>query len=175
MWLKNNHDKVGEIWLIFHKKHTGIPSVSYEDAVEEALCFGWIDSIKKKIDEKRYKQKFTPRRRNSKWSELNKKRVKKLISQNLMTKAGLEVIRQAKTNGTWDLLPAARLPIEMPKEFKGALNRNHEAGNFFNSLAPSFKKQYIGWVGSAKKAETRQRRIGKSIELLEKGEKLGMK
>jgi len=175
LWLIKNHDKTEEIWLIFHKKHTGVPSITYDDAVEEALCFGWIDSLKKKVDENRYKQKFTPRRKNSKWSELNKRRVEKLISQDLMATAGLKTVHQAKLDGSWDLIPTSRQTIIMPEELEEALAQNKRALLFFESLAPSYKKHFAGWVDTAKKPETRQRRIKECIELLEKGEKLGMR
>ncbi|MBU2511566.1 YdeI/OmpD-associated family protein [bacterium] len=175
LWLIKNHDKTEEIWLIFHKKHTGVPSITYDDAVEEALCFGWIDSLKKKVDENRYKQKFTPRRKNSKWSEINKRRVEKLIPQDLMATAGLKAVHQAKLDGNWDLIPTSRQTIIMPEELEEALAQNKRALLFFESLAPSYKKHFAGWVDTAKKPETRQRRIKECIELLEKGEKLGMR
>ncbi len=93
-WLEENHKSEKEIWLIYYKKHTGKPRIPYDDAVEEALCFGWIDSIIKRIDEEKYTQKFSPRKQNSAWSDLNKKRVKKLIEEGKMTKAGYETVKE---------------------------------------------------------------------------------
>ena len=100
-WLKVHHDSKKEVWLVFYKKHTDIPSILYDDAVEEALCFGWIDSIFKRIDDDTYVRKFTPQNAKSKWSESNKKRVQKLISEGRMADAGMAVIQAAKQNGQW--------------------------------------------------------------------------
>ncbi|UCE08612.1 MAG: YdeI/OmpD-associated family protein [bacterium] len=174
-WLKSNHDKENEMWLIFFKKETGEPSIEYEAAVEEALCFGWIDSIIKKIDEKRYVRKFTPRKDSSKWSELNKNRIAKLIKNNRMTEVGLVKIETAKRNGLWDKPDRPNIQFDIPKEFQSALNKNQKAKENFNQLAPTYQKQYIGWIVIAKRQETRERRIKESIDLLEKGQKLGLK
>ena len=174
-WLHENHDKENELWLIFYKKETGLPSIDYESAVEEALCYGWIDSIIKKIDEQRYAQKFTPRKLKSKWSPSNKTRVNKLIKVGRMTPAGQVKIDAAKANGMWNKSDRPVLSLEIPLEFKKALDQNKKAKEYFNSLATSYKKQYIGWIVTAKKEETRKKRINESIALLEKGEKLGMK
>jgi uncharacterized protein YdeI (YjbR/CyaY-like superfamily) len=100
-WLKKNYHIKKEAWLIFYKKHTSKPNVTYDEAVEEALCFGWIDSTIKRIDDEKFARKFTPRKPNSKWSESNKKRAEKMITQRRMTKAGLELIHQAKQRGQW--------------------------------------------------------------------------
>lgn len=174
-WLASNHDKENEVWLIFFKKETGEPSIEYESAVEEALCFGWIDSIIKKIDEKRYARKFTPRKDSSKWSELNKKRVAKLIKDNRMTEMGLAKIETAKRNGCWDKQNRPNIQFDIPKEFQSALNQNKKARENFNQLSPTCQKQYIGWIVVAKRQETKERRIKESIDLLEKGQKLGLR
>jgi uncharacterized protein YdeI (YjbR/CyaY-like superfamily) len=175
LWLSENHHKEKEIWLIYHKKHTGKPRVPYNDAVEEALCFGWIDSIVKTIDDERYMQKFTPRKAKSNWSDSNKKRVEKLINAGKMTKAGLEKIEIAKINGTWDKIITATKSFEMPIELENGLDINKNAKDFFNKLSASCRRQYIGWIASAKKEETKQKRVKEAISKLSKKQKLGMK
>ena len=174
-WLRRNHSKNNGIWLVFYKKHTGKASLEYDDAVEEALCFGWIDSIIKKIDEERYVRKLTPRKPGSKWSELNKKRVKYLEKQGLMTKAGIARVNEARKSGLWNKPDIQQIPLKIPVELKTALDKNKKARKFFDRLAPSYKKQFIGWIAFAKRPETRDRRVEESIDLLERGEKLGMK
>jgi len=174
-WLNKNHDKEKEIWLVYYKKHTGKPRVPYDDAVEEALCFGWIDSIVKTIDDETYMQKFTPRKAKSNWSDSNKKRVERLIGLGAMTKAGLDKIEIAKTNGSWDKVITATKSFEMPEELQSALEMNESAKDFFEILTPSCQRQYIGWIASAKKAVTKQKRVKEAMSLLSKKQKLGMK
>jgi len=172
-WLKVNHLKEKEVWLIYYKKHTGIPRIPYDDAVEEALCFGWIDSIVKRIDDERFMQKFSPRNDKSEWSEANKKRVKKLIENSSMTKVGLKKVEIAKANGSWNKSIEAQKNYTMPSELGDILNSNKKANHFFESLSPSCKKQYINWVASAKKEETRKRRAKEALNRLNKQKKLG--
>ena len=174
-WLRKNHSLVKEVWLIYYKKHTGKPRIPYDDAVEEALCFGWIDSTIKRIDDEKYCQKFTPRNDKSNWSEHNKKRVAKMIKQGKMTKAGMEKIIAAKKNGNWNKKIIAEVKYQMPSELSQLLTVNKKAKEFFNQLAPSHKKQYIGWVASAKRIETKERRAREAIKLLETRQKLGMR
>ena len=174
-WLHNNHDKETEVWLIFFKKETGEPSIEYESAVEEALCFGWIDSIIKKIDDEKYARKFTPRKDNSKWSELNKKRVARLIENNRITDIGMAKVEKAKCNGQWDKPDRPNIQFNIPKIFQVALDQNRKAKENYEQLAPTYQKQYIGWIVVAKRQETKEKRIKESIELLEKGKKLGLK
>jgi uncharacterized protein YdeI (YjbR/CyaY-like superfamily) len=174
-WLQSNHDIENEVWLLFFKKETGEDTLGYESAVEEALCFGWIDSIIKKIDDRTYARKFTPRKDTSTWSEINKKRVARLIKNNRMTEFGLAIIETAKKNGHWEKPDRPFVPSDIPDEFQAALDKNIKAKIHFSRLAPSYQKQYIGWIFVAKRPETRERRIGESIDLLEKGEKLGLK
>lgn len=174
-WLEKNHAKEKIIWLIFYKKHTGKPRVPYDDAVEEALCFGWIDSIVKRIDEEKYAQKFTPRKPDSKWSQLNKKRAEKMIKEERMTAVGLALITAAKKSGNWDRDISFPEELNIPPGIKDALSANKEAWENFIHLAPSYKKQYIGWITSAKKEETQQRRLKEAIEILAQGKKLGLK
>lgn len=174
-WLSEHHATEAGIWLIFYKKGTSKPTIAYEDAVEEALCFGWIDSIIKKVDAAKYVRKFTPRKEKSIWSKLNKRRVEKMIQQGKMTKAGLAMIKAAKKNGSWDQEARPRISFEVPLEFAKALAQNKKAKTNFDQLAPTYRRHYIGWIATAKRPETRERRIVESVALLEKGKKLGLK
>ncbi len=173
-WLKNNHDNEIVIWLIYYKKHVNKKSVVQPEAVEEALCFGWIDSIVKKIDEERYMQKFTPRNENSIWSDTNKKCVAMLVKNGKMTEAGMKKINTAKQNGFWDKIYTALDIKNIPMELEIALSKNRIARSNFNKLASSYKMQYMQSIGTAKKEETRKRRCEKAIQLLIENEKLGM-
>lgn len=143
--------------------------------VEEALCFGWIDSIIKKLDNKSYARKITPRKSNSRWSELNKKRFKQLIKQGLMTESGLARVVEAKESGLWEKSDRPNIPFEVPNELKTALAKNKKAQTFFDQLAPTYRKQFIAWIYVAKRQETKDRRVMESIALLEQGKKLGLK
>ena len=174
-WLSENHAAKAGIWLVFYKKETSRPTIAYETAVEEALCFGWIDSIIKKIDAARYARKFTPRSDKSKWSQLNKKRANKMIKQGRMTEVGLTKIKAAKKTGLWDKDDRPQISLEIPPEFAKSLARNKKAKESFDKLAPSYRKHYLGWITFAKKPETKKRRIAESIALLEQGKKLGLK
>ena len=174
-WLAENHDKEEKgIWLIFYKKNTNMPTLEYEQAIEEALCFGWIDSIIKKIDEEKYARKFTPRKAGSVWSELNKKRADKMIKQGLMTKSGFAKIRISQKNGLWEKNPRPKISLDVPDEFAAALAKNKKAKESFNKLALTYRRHYIGWITVAKRAQTKERRIAESIALLEQGKKLGL-
>ena len=174
-WLSENHDKGTDVWLVFYKKGINRPTLKYEDSVEEALCFGWIDSIIKKIDEEKYARKFTPRNPDSRWSELNKKRAEKMIQEGQMTPFGLDKIKAARKNGLWDKTERPQLSFEMPSEFAEALSNNPKAKENFEKLSPSYQKQYLGWIEVAKRPETKKKRIRESISLLNEGEKLGLK
>jgi uncharacterized protein YdeI (YjbR/CyaY-like superfamily) len=175
-WLENNHAIESEVWLIYYKKHTGRPSIPYDVAVEEALCFGWIDSIVKRIDDETYMQKFTPRKDTGKWSDLNRRRVRKLIKEGRMTKVGLakisdEVLADESESET----ESRKKELTTPQYFKKALMADKRAWENFNNLAPSYQRQYVGWVTSAKREETRERRLKEAKELLSMNKKLGMK
>jgi len=174
-WLEKNHSRENEIWLVYYKKHTGRDCVPYNDAVEEALCFGWIDSIVRRIDDEKYAQKFTPRKENSKWSESNKKRVDLLIKQNKMTEAGFAKINKAKETGKWDEAIAFPDVDNLHADFKNELDKNPIAKENFSHFAPSYKKHFIGWISAARKEETRNNRIKEAIGLLVKNQKLGLK
>jgi uncharacterized protein YdeI (YjbR/CyaY-like superfamily) len=173
-WLQANHDKEDGIWMVFYKQNDQ-PVIDYESAVEEALCFGWIDSIIKKIDERKYARKFTPRKQSSKWSELNKRRVERLISKGKMTEIGMTKVNAAKKSGMWNKSARPDLSFDLPASFRQALQKNPDAEEFFQKLAPSYQKQYIAWIKIAKRQETVEKRIAESIRLLKQGEKLGLK
>jgi len=175
-WLEKNHDKEKEVWLIYFKTYTGKPSIPYEDSVEEALCFGWIDSIIKKMDEEKFARKFTPRTNTTKWSELNKKRLRKLISKGKMTKIGLSKIERSVLNRNEDTLrERLKKKLVLPQYLKESLMANKKAWENFNKLAPSHQRNYVGWIISAKKQETREKRTKEAIRLLVKNKKLGLK
>ncbi len=142
-WLAGNHNKSSGIWLVFYKKETGKPTLIYEQAIEEALCYGWVDSIIRKIDEQKYARKFTPRKNNSNWSESNKKRVARLINQSRMTKPGLHKVAIAKQNGMWEKPDRPQISFELPEEFKSALDKNHKAKQNFTALASWRSKRIL--------------------------------
>ena len=174
-WLSRNHDKVNGIWLVFYKKETNRPGLSYDDAVEEALCFGWVDSLIKNLDGQRYARKVTPRNSKSKWSASNIKRVERLSKQKLMTQAGQNKIDAARKAGLFKPAEAPQISFAVPGEMKQALSRNKKAAIFFNTLAPNDRKRFIGWINIATRTETRMKRIREAIKLLEQEKKLGLK
>lgn len=161
-WLAKNHRTSLGIWLIYYKVNSGKPSVRYNEAVKEALCFGWIDSKAKSLDEDRYQQVFTPRKPKSVWSKLNKQYVEELIEQGLMTEAGLEKIEAAKQNGSWSTLDAIEALI-VPVDLMQALAANETAQRNFEAFSNSSKKIILFWISSAKRPETRLRRIEQTV------------
>ena len=174
-WLAANHDREREgVWLVFQKKATGKPCVQYEAAVEEALCFGWVDSLIKNINEREYCRKFTPRKDDSQWSDSNKKRVEKIIKEGRMTKFGLAKVEAAKRLRLWQKDPRPVISIEVSQEFSEALARNAKARVFFESLAPSYRKLFLLWIVTAKRPKTRARRIKESLGMLARRQKLGI-
>jgi len=170
-WLEKNGARDKEVWVIFYKKHTGKPTVSYEEAVEEAVCFGWIDGILRRVDDERYAQKFTPRAEKTVWSETNVRRAEKMIREKRMTEAGLAKYRRATIRAPL----ASRLGSSLPPELLKFLKAEPKAFSFFEKLAPSQQRLYIAWVTSAKKDETRRRRLAEMISRLAHGLKLGLK
>ncbi|MGB9180539.1 MAG: YdeI/OmpD-associated family protein [Pyrinomonadaceae bacterium] len=175
-WLAENHRTEKEIWLIYYKKHTRKPTIPYDDAVEEALCFGWIDGLEKRVDEERYAQRFTPRKARSNWSESNRRRVKKLIEQGKMTEAGLATInKEILDTEEACVAEQKKKATALPQYLKKALMTNKAAWENFKRLAPSHQRNYVRWITAAKKEETRQRRMQEAIQLLARNEKLGMK
>jgi len=174
-WLEKHHDDETEIWLVFLKKHTRKANLSYDDAVEEALCFGWIDGIKRSLDADRYMHRFSPRKPGSRWSVSNKARAERMIADGQMAPAGVRAIEHARANGTWQQPVSGPPEVTMPPEFDERLKANDKAATFFASLAPSYRREYVAWVASAKRAETRLRRINEAMSRLERGLKLGMR
>ena len=164
-WLEQNHATEREAWLAHYKKHTGIHGISYEDAVEEALYFGWIDGLLRSIDSDKYALRYSPRRRNAIWSEVNKKRAERMIDQGRMTQAGLTKIEQAKESGEWHNATLREM-LEIPPDLEKALAADKEAKQNFERSAPSRRKQLIWWVTSAKREETRERRINEIVRLV---------
>ena len=173
-WLEENHAREREVWLVYYKKHTGRPRVPYDDAVEEALCFGWVDSIVRRLDEDSYLQKFTPRKARSNWCESNVKRARKLIAEGRMTKAGLDAIAEGALDTKFAPRPKSK-EVEVPRFFSAALKKTPKAWENFNALAPSYRRDYVNWVTQAKRDETRERRLREAARLLSENKKLGMK
>jgi uncharacterized protein YdeI (YjbR/CyaY-like superfamily) len=167
-WLKKHHAKSPGVWLIYAKKHTGIPSLTYNDAVEEALCFGWIDSLLNPIDDALYRQIFTPRKAKSSWSALNRTRAARLIESGLMTAAGLAPIMLAKKNGHWEAhKPSESLTI--PPELRKALNANPAAKKNWPTYTESQRKMFLYMVNGAKRPETRATRVARVIDIVSSG------
>ncbi len=174
-WLEKNHSAKKEVWLIYYKIHTGKPSIPYDDSVEEALCFGWIDGVIKKLDDEKFVRKFMPRRKNSRWSELNKKRAERMIMEGRMTEAGMVRIREAKQSSEWFRAHPEKRQLEIPPFFNEALAKNKKASDYFNTLASTYKRPFVGWVSSAKREETRNRRLAEALSYLEQNKKLPLK
>ena len=168
-WLTTHHTSSPGVWLVFYKAHTGVKSIAYEDAVREALCFGWIDSLVKRLDDDRYVLKITPRKPTSKWSDINRKRWKELEAAGLLTPAGRAAAPTDKTYAPRPVIPV--LPAYIAKAFKA----NAKAWDFFQTLAPTYRRDFVVWIHIAKRPETRAKRIRESIELLAAGKKLGLK
>lgn len=161
-WLEEHHETSLGIWLIYYKVSSGKPSVKYSEAVKEALCFGWIDSKVKSLDEERYQQIFTPRKPQSVWSKLNKQYIEELLAQGLMKAAGLEKINRAKQNGSWTTLDAIEA-LMIPPDLQQALATNAIANQNFQAFNNSTKKTILFWIDSAKRPETRLKRITQTL------------
>jgi uncharacterized protein YdeI (YjbR/CyaY-like superfamily) len=168
-WLRKHHATSPGIWLVFHKDHTGVESVPSEDAVREALCVGWIDSLIKRLDDDRYARKFTPRTPTSKWSDINRKRWAELKEQRLLAAPGLAAAPTDNRYAAKPTIPA--LPAYIVKAFKAS----PKAWRFFQDLAPGYRRHFVVWIHIAKRPETREKRIRESIALLEAGQRLGLK
>jgi len=157
-WLQENHHLKQSVWLVQHRKKSGKPSISWSEAVDEALCFGWIDSIRKTKDDETFIQFFSKRKANSTWSKVNKEKVGKFIADGRMTPAGLKSIETAKQNGSWSILDEAEELI-IPKDLESELKKRPGSKEFFLGLSKSVKKSILQWVALAKRPETRQKRI----------------
>jgi uncharacterized protein YdeI (YjbR/CyaY-like superfamily) len=167
-WLEKHHTESPGVWLVYAKKHTGIPSLTYNDAVEEALCFGWIDSLIHPIDDQLYRQVFTPRKTKSAWSALNRKRAARLIEAGLMTAAGLALIALAKKNGQWKAHEASET-LTVPAELKNALDENRDAKKNWPTYTESQRKMFLYMVNGAKRPETRAKRVARVVEIVSSG------
>ncbi len=163
-WLEKNHDSEQSVWLIHTKMKEGKRTLTWSDSVDEALCFGWIDSIAKPIDEHTYKQFFSKRKPSSTWSKINKIKVKKLIEDGLMSEAGLKTIEIAKHNGTWSILDEVE-ELVIPKDLLKAFKAHAGSKAYFLSLSKSVRKMMLQWIVLAKRDETRQKRIQEIAEL----------
>ncbi|MBW4642103.1 MAG: YdeI/OmpD-associated family protein [Goleter apudmare HA4340-LM2] len=161
-WLQLNHQSSVGVWLIYYKVNSGKPSVKYSEAVKEALCFGWIDSKVKSLDTERYQQIFTPRKPKSVWSKLNKQYIEELNAQGLMTEAGRKKIEVAKLDGSWTSLDAIEA-LTIPADLNLALAANEIAKRNFEAFSNSAKKNILFWIDSAKRPQTRLKRIEQTI------------
>ena len=167
-WLASNHKEKEAVWLIFYKKKSPNHNLSWSDAVDEALCFGWIDSRKKTIDDERFKQYFSKRKAKSNWSKVNKHKVNSLIELGLMKEAGFKSIEVAKENGSWTILDEVE-DLVIPEDLIEEFINHHGASDYFDSLSNSIKKILLYWIVSAKRTETREKRILEIAENAGKG------
>ena len=169
-WLGKHHATEREVWIIFHKRHTGRLSIAYADALDEALCFGWIDSLVKRLDDERYARKFTPRKPGSRWSAVNRKHYERLKTAGRLMPAGLNLPPTERSYAAPRSLPA-QLPPYIRKAFRG----EPQAWKNYQNLTPSQQRRYLGWIEYAKKDETKMKRLREAISLLSAGRKLGLK
>jgi uncharacterized protein YdeI (YjbR/CyaY-like superfamily) len=158
-WLVEHGATSKEIWLLFYKKVTGHPGVKYEEAVEEALCFGWIDGQLRRIDDEKHAIRFSPRKPGSVWAESNKARVARMIEQGRMTEAGMALVRAAQESGEWSRAAEREDVDSVPPDLQSALAENERANRNFHAFPPSARKTYLYWIGAAKHEATRRRRI----------------
>lgn len=171
-WLETNGSVSPGIYISIAKKGSGIPSVSYAEAVEIALCNGWIDGVRRSHDDKTFLQRFTPRGPRSVWSAINKKKVQELMKAKLMRPAGLATVRTAKANGQWDKAYAPASTIQVPPDLAAALKKNKKAKAFFETLKSSSRFAFLHRLHAAKKEETRAERLALYVAMMERGEAL---
>lgn len=162
-WLEENHDKEQSVWVVFYTKASAKPSMTWGEAVDEALCFGWIDSKKIAINSEESHQFFSKRKAKSTWSRINKEKIERLINDGLMTKAGYESVERAKENGSWTILDEVE-DLVVPKDFEDALGQYEGALDYFLGLSKSVRKMMLYWLVSAKRPETRQKRLDELVE-----------
>jgi uncharacterized protein YdeI (YjbR/CyaY-like superfamily) len=170
-WLAKQHDKSTGLWLKLSKKGTGIPSVTYEEALDVALCYGWIDGQKGSFDDKYWLQKFTPRGPKSIWSKINTGKTDRLIASGEMKPAGLKAIELAKQDGRWAAAYESQKVISVPEDFQAALDKNKKAKDYFATLNSANRYSFLFRIQTAKQAETRARQISQFVEMLARGEK----
>ena len=173
-WLQQNHTEKNAVWLVHYKKSSGKTGITYDEALEEALCFGWIDGKMKSLDDEKYIIRYSPRKAKSVWSKLNKEKAEKLIESGKMTEAGLAKIEEAKKNGYWDSAYTNRVMDELPLDLKNALILDKDAWYHFQRFANSYRNTYIGWVNMAKTKETRKRRISEVVKRSSMNKKPGI-
>lgn len=169
-WLAQHYDSAEGVWFVYYKKASGKPRVTYDEAVEEALCYGWIDSLPRKVDDERSKLLFTPRKPKSVWSKPNKERVERMIEQGLMTAAGLQKIEAAKKDGSWNALDDSD-NLVIPPDLAKELAKHKTAAKNFEAFTDSAKSMILSWINSAKRAETRAARITKTVEMAAKNKR----
>ena len=162
-WLEENYSSKKEIWVIIYKKNSGKRGLRYEEAVEEAICFGWIDGKMQSVDDTVFRQRFTPRKKGSIWSKSNRDRAEKMIREEKMVPAGFEAVCEAKVNGRWDAAYSSKTVPTIPEDLAEALMRSEVAWRNFNGFSNSTKLQYVYWVNNAKKDETRRKRIASVV------------
>lgn len=162
-WLKENHRSKQSVWLVIYKKSAGVPTLSHSEAVDEALCFGWIDSIKKSLDSEKAIQFFSKRKPTGTWSKINKEKVERLIATKRMTKSGLDIIEAAKQNGSWTILDDVE-QLTIPADLERAFKAQQGSLDYFMGLSRSAKKMILQWLVMAKRPETRQKRIEEIAE-----------
>lgn len=172
VWLAENHDTSAGVWLQFAKKASGIASVTYDEALEVALCYGWIDSQKKSCDETSWLQKFTRRGPKSIWSKINREKAQKLIESGQMQPTGLKAVESAQQDGRWAAAYDPQSTVIIPADFQAELDKNPEAKDFFATLESRNRYAILHRIYTAKKAETRARRIQQFVEMLARREKL---
>ncbi|MBK9746279.1 MAG: YdeI/OmpD-associated family protein [Chloroflexi bacterium] len=169
-WLAANHDKSPGIWLVRYKVSTKQPTITYDELVEEALCFGWIDGLARGLDAERHLQLLTPRKPKSVWSKINKERIERLLAAGVIEAPGLKVIEIAKANGSWSAIDDVEA-LTVPPDLGAALEQNPAASQFFYGLANTYKKGILQWIASAKRPETRQKRIDEAVAQAALGKK----
>lgn len=169
-WLIENHQQESKLWLIIYKKDSGIPSITYDQAVDEALCFGWVDSSINKRDDESFYQYFAKRNPKSNWSKVNKLKIEKLISEGLMAEAGLKMVELAQQNGTWTALDDVENLIS-PSDLQEALDQNPLAHEYFNLFPRSVKRGILEWLMNAKQLKTRTKRINEIVSKAERNER----
>ncbi|MEX2485215.1 MAG: YdeI/OmpD-associated family protein [Brumimicrobium sp.] len=162
-WLETNHNKKAGVWLIFYKKASPNYNLSWSESVDEALCFGWVDSTKRSIDSERYKQYFSKRKEKSNWSKINKDKVKTLIDQGLIKEEGYKSVEIAKENGSWTFLDDVEALV-IPEDLKEEFTNHKGSVEYYDSLSNSVKKGLLYWIVSAKRKETRYKRILEIVE-----------
>ena len=172
-WMDEHAEESDGIWLKFAKKASGIKSVVYAEAVEIALCHGWIDGQVKRLDDHHYLQRFTPRRPRSKWSRINREKAERLIAESRMRPAGLREVERAKEDGRWDEAYDSPSTATVPEDFRAALDAEPAAAEFFASLGSTRRYSFLYRITDAKRPETRAKRIAEYVELLARGETLG--